>query len=278
MMTSMKRLALLCLTLLLFAIQVLAQQQEFTPSELAATYVTGHRFGGSSLTLEVDGRYSIESGDCTMEYFNSGSYVLSAGVLRLTVFKQTAKQRGEDREINLLDPNGRKEVFGKDASEDIEKEFRLLPLKWTDRIYLIDEKDMNAFANAINLSLEPRSELSSEPYYGSFYLRKGDEQKKVIGSPSVSEKWLAFLLSKPLTATIVSLKREGQEETATINKGSRDGGRVGMRLLAKDEVPNPWWGAEIISVEPKSSKVRVGADSKVGDKLVTKYERRDIYQ
>jgi hypothetical protein len=51
-----------------------------------------------------------------------------------------------------------------------------------------------------------------------------------------------------------------------------------MQLLAKDEDPTPWWGAEIISVERTSSKVQIRADLKVGDKLSTKYERKDIYR
>lgn len=278
MIAKLNRLSLVCFCVLLFMAQALAQQQEFTPNGLAATYGVGHRFGGSSLTLEADGRYSIESGDCTMEYFDSGTYTHSAGVLHFTILKQTAKGRGGEREINLLDPNGRKEVFGNSESGEIPRAFKLLPVKWSERVYLIYESDLNNFANAINLGLEPRSELSSEPYYGSFYLRRGDEQKKVSGSPSLPEKWQSFLLSKAIVTTVVSLDGDGREKIATVNKGSRDGLKVGMRLLAQDEEPSPWSGAEIISVEEKSAKVRIGADLKVGDKLGTKYERRDIYR
>lgn len=269
-MVYMKELPLLCLTILVFAAQALAQQ-EFTVNDLVGKYAAGHRFGSSSLTIEADGRYFIESGDCTREYFDSGSYVLVDGVLRLTILKQTAKRRGDDREINLLDPTERKEIFGDDVTGEIERELRLLPVKWSDRIYLIYEKDLGDFANAINLNLEPRSELSSEPYFGQFYLRKGDEQKKVGGSPSLPEKWLAFLLRRPVTATIINIEGDGQERTATVNKGSRDGLKVGMRLLAREERPSLWSGAEIISVEETSARVRVDAELKAGDKLSTKY-------
>jgi hypothetical protein len=268
----------MCIAVLLFAVQSVAHHREITPDKLVATYVVGHRFGSSSLTLEADGRYSIESGDCTMEYFDSGTYILSEGALHFTVLKQTAKGRGSEREINLLDPNERKEVFGNDASGEIKKEFKLLPVAWSERIYLIYESDSNNFANAVNLGLEPRAELSSEPYYGSFYLRQGDEQKKVSESPSLPEKWLSFLLSKPVTAAIVGIEGDAQEKMATINKGSKNGLKVGMRLLAKDEEPSLWSGAEIVSLEESSAKVRVGTELKVGDKLSTKYERRDIYR
>ena len=185
MRVRMNRLPLLCLTPLVLAIQVLAQQQEFTPNELAATYVTGNRFYSSSLTLEADGHYSIKSADCTMEYFDSGTYVLSAGVLHLASLNLIAKRRGEDREINLLDPIERKRAFVEELPEYIKAESTLLPLRWSDRIYLIYEEDLSRFANAIKLGAEPRSELKPELYYGSFYLRQGDEQKKVSGSPSL---------------------------------------------------------------------------------------------
>lgn len=100
----------------------------------------------------------------------------------------------------------------------------------------------------------------------------------ISGSPSLPEKWLALLLRKPVTATIVSIEEDGQERVATIDKGSRAGLKVGMRLIGQNEEPSPWSVSELIVVEEKSAKLRVGPASKVGEKLTTRYEPRDRYR
>lgn len=277
MLTGLSRILISSSVVMLLAAQASARQQWLSASELAATYAVAHRYGGSSLTLEADGRYSDESGDCTTEYFGSGTYVLADGVLRLSILKQTAKRRGVGGEVNLLDPDARKETFG-DAGGEIRREFTLLPVSWGERVYLIGEDALKDFANAINLGLEPRSGLISEPYYGSFYLRRGDEQKTAGGRPSLPDGWHSFLLDRPVTGTILVIEGDARERTAKINKGAREGLKAGMRLLAKGEEPSLWSGAEVISVEEDSARVRVGPGPKVGDRLTTKYERRDVYR
>jgi len=102
---------LLFLTVGLFATHTSAQQQSNAKS-LVGTYQTGHRFGGSDLTLKADGIYVRQSSDCTMEYTESGIYVSSAAVLHFKTLKSVAKSHGGEREINLLDPNERKAIFG----------------------------------------------------------------------------------------------------------------------------------------------------------------------
>lgn len=278
MVTKRKVPLLLCLICLLIRVN-LATQQTLSPSELAGTYYAGHNFGGSSITLKADGSYSDSSGTCTFTTEESGTYLLSEGVLRFKILKYTGKQNGSEQEVDLFDSQARREFFGYRDDEKVvplKTDYALLPLKWGERIYLVDEKDLDNFTSAINFGLEPRSEMRSEPYYGSFYLRQGDEQKEVSGSPALPEKWLAFLLSKPVIATIVGIEGDGQERVATINKGSRAGLKVGMKLIGKEEEPSPWSITELFSVEAKSAKMRVGPESKVGDKLTTKYERKDF--
>ena len=116
----------------------------------------------------------------------------------------------------------------------------MLPIKWSDRMYLIFEDDLSNFANAVNFGREPRSDFSSEPFYGSFYLREGDEKKKVSGAPAMPDMWSSVLLRRPVVATIVVLKGDDKGTLATLNKESKSGLRVGMRMLAKDEEPSPW--------------------------------------
>jgi hypothetical protein len=265
-------LCLLFLTVGLSATHSIAQQQNKFDS-LVGTYSTGHTFGFSAFTLSSDGTFVRHSRDCTLQYIQSGTYVSSAEVLHFKILKSIAKPHGGEHEINLLDPNESKAVYGKDSGE-ISTEFELLPIKWSDRMYLIFEDDLTNFANAVNFGLEPRSDLSSEPYYGSFYLREGDQKKKVSGAPAIPDKWSAVLLRRPVVATIVALKGDDKGTLATLNKGSKSGLRVGMRMIMKDEEPSPWSVAEIVSVTKKSAVLRTARATMVGDKLSTKYESR----
>jgi len=260
--------SLLFLILGLFATYGIAQQPE--SKSLVGSYTIGHTFGFSALTLDADGSYVMKTSDCTMEYTRSGTYVSSSKALHFEILKYVATDHGGIREINMLDPNERKGVFGKDSGE-MPAEFELIPITWSDRIYLIDEDDLSNFANAVNFGVEPRAELSSEPYCGSFYLRDGDQKKKVSGAPGIPDKWSSLLLRRPVVATIVSLKGDDKETLATLNKGSKSGLRVGMRLLTKNEEPNPWSGAQVISVTTKSAVIRAWSGVMVGDKLSTKY-------
>ena len=264
-------LFVVCLT---FTVSVSAQQT-LSVNELAGTYVAGHNFGGSSITLEADGTYSQNSGACTMATKESGKYLLSDGVIRFTILKYTGVQfSDESKEIDLFNDEARKEFYGYRDGEKVEPlktEFTLLPVKWGERIYLIDEDDLKDFSNAINLGLEPRNELRSEPYYGQFYLRESDLSKSASGKPSLPTEWQSFILSKPVTAKIVAVEPQGKTKIATINRGSRDGLKVGMKLLVKEQEPSPWGKeGEILSVEERTAKVQV-EDLKVGDILNSKY-------
>jgi hypothetical protein len=277
--------------ILLFSVTQSPAQQESTFKKFAGTYVTGHEFGGGSIKLEADGTFSDGGGsDDGTEISTSGNYTLSNGVLHFKITKQTGKRAGDRKEFNLLNLEERKEMFRGDDSGEVEREFKYLPIEWSERIYLINEIDLKDFANAINLGLEPRSSLTSGwdtlPWYGSFYLRSGDEQKKVTGIPNLPEKWLSFLLRKPVTATVISVQKIEKKQfitisTATINKGSKDGLKIGMKLLSKDEVPSQWDGAEVVSVEKATAKIQARlskAELKIGDKLSTIYKPKMLYR
>lgn len=290
MKAKINRVALLCLAVLLSAVQSQAQQEEVF-KKFAGTYVTGHEFGGGSLTLEADGHFSTGSGsDDGTEVSTSGTYNLSEDRLRFIIVKRTGRRGSKGREFNLLDSRERKEMFGDSDNGVIQREFIMMPVEWSGRIYLLYEKDLNNFVNAVNLGIEPRATLTSNyyssPWYGSLYLRSGDEQKNVTGAPSLPEQWRSFFLSKPITATVISIEETKKEQfsttvTATINKGSRDGLKVGMRLLTEDEEPSPWDGTEVISVGVKTAKIRtrlVRSELKVGDKISSRYEPKEPYR
>jgi hypothetical protein len=282
MATRTIRSVLLFVVCLVFTAN-LSAQQILTASELTGTYVAGHNFGGSSINLQADGTYSQDSGACTMATKRSGKYFLSDGIVRFTILKYTGVQfSDESKEIDLFNSEALKEFFGYGNDEKVEPpttEFSLVLVKWGERVYLIDDSNLRDFSNAINLGLEPRPELRSEPYYGSFFLREGDLQKSVTGKPSLPAEWQTFLLGKPVTAKIVAIETQDKTQIATINRGSRDGLKVGMKLLLKDQEPSLWSrGGEILSVETRTAKVEV-YDLKVGDILNSKFvSARPLYR
>jgi hypothetical protein len=66
-----------------------------------------------------------------------------------------------------------------------------------------------------------------------------------------------------------------------IDKGSRDGLKVGMRLVTEDEEPSLWSGTEVTSVKEKEALIRtdkVRSELKVGDKISSRYEPKDPYK
>ena len=176
----------------------------------------------------------------------------------------------------MLDPN---EV----APEKIEKEFTLVPVEWSGRIYLIYDSELQAFANAVNLGIEPRQTLQSHydvsPWFGSFYLRKGDQKNQVRGKPGLPKEWLTFLLDRPMRTRVVKVESVKQEKYGTvsvviIDKGGKDGLKVGMRLIAKKEIPNLSNGTSVISVTRNRAKLEaiLNRPVKVGENISSRYE------
>ena len=280
MITKIIASFLLCLICLLSTAGTPAQQT-LNANELAGTYISMAQFSSSAITLDSNGNYYDDSTSCTFTTAESGTYVFSDGILRFTIVKYTGKHNGDETEVDLFEPQGRKEIFGYSGDEKVEPlktKFSLIPVKWDGRIYLIQDDDLQSFSNAINLGLEPRSTLHSEPYYGAFYIRQGDEKKSVSGKPSLPAEWQSFLLSSPVTVEIIAIEKQGEYQVATINSGSEDGLKVGMKLITEDQKPAPWSDiGSVLSVEEKTAKVKV-YDLKVGDSLSTRYVPKDIYR
>ena len=131
---------------------------------------------------------------------------------------------------------------------------------------------MDNFTNAVNLGLEPRRTLIAEPYYGQFFLRKGDETKIVSGNPSLPKQWSSLLLEKPVAATVVHVESQGSEIIVTIDKGSEAGLKAGMRLIEVHAAePSLSFDPVIISVEKGSAKLKAHRAWEVGDKLTTRF-------
>lgn len=249
-------------------------------------YITGHNFGGGSITLNLDGTFSEGGGsdDGTLVW-TKGTYRLLDCKLLFQVTISTLK-RGDAPEVNLLDPVEVQKRFGP-GETPAKKEFVRIPIEWTGRIYLVPEDEMNRFADAVNLGIEPRPALFSDeymgsPWLGSFYMRKGDEKIKTAGLPPIPKPWSDLLLARPVIAKVIKINtvEKGKFDTifiATINKGSRHGLKQGMKLVTGNEDLSPWWGTEVVAVQVNTAQIKVTVAReilKVGDKVTSIYKSR----
>jgi hypothetical protein len=266
---------LLCIYTFVMSVLAFSQTKTYSDKDLFATYSSGHRFGGGSITLNENGTYNDASGDCTNEYNQSGEYVFEAGVLNFTISKYTTNSHDGLKIIDLLNPLQRQSFFH--DTDKIEKNFKMVPIKWDDRIYLIYSGNVNEFCNAVNLGIEPRKTLSSEPYIGAFYLRDGDETKPVTGFPKVSDELISFFLNKPVDATITKVDLDSKIKTAFINKGNNNKLKVGMRLVINNQEPSPWSGAVIIEVFKSTAKISITEKVNIGDKVSTRFKFKQDY-
>lgn len=266
----------------LIPVAVLSQSAKNESQQFVGDYSYSFSFGGSSIKLREDGTFQLDSGSCTFTTQERGTYVFADGNLRFTILKYTGKQNGDGQEIDLFDNKSRAKFYGyaeEEGKDTPQKtEFVLYPVTWGERRYLIYESDLDDFTDAINFGLEPRDFSPQNTYYGSFLLRDGDEEKKTKGVPTLPSKYVDRLLSKPITATIVSVETVGKEQVATIDQGRLAGVKVGMRFIPKEQQPEPWSKDGIVlSVDDTSARVR-SSGRLIGEVLTTKPERKDRFQ
>ncbi len=110
----------------------------------------------------------------------------------------------------------------------------VVPVAWGERTYLISEKELPAFASAVNLGDEPR-----EGAQGSFLMRKGDEHHKVYGVPMLPPARQSLIRKVPLEVGVVSANRLRDNHADSfecryrlkLDHGANDGLAAGMNLL-----------------------------------------------
>ncbi len=279
MMLTASKLFLLSHAITLVAIATQAQPRQLQASDLIGTYTHSAAFAGSSVTIEPAGKFHIDVSDCTQEYYYGGTYAFRNGVLILTTTKETVKGHGEtdDQAKNLLDAKVFREMYHEDPPTE-RKNDELVPIQWGERLYLIEKEELSEFCNAINLGLEPRNDLRSNGYLGSFYLRNGDQNKSASGHPALTSDLLGLLLTKPVESTIKSILREDDVDIAVIDKGSEVGLKPGMRMIVTEQDswdgPDLWTGLVVVSAEPNFAKLKVLGRANVGDKVSSKFVDR----
>lgn len=133
---------------------------------------------------------------------------------------------------------------------------QLRPVRWGERVYLIDASDMAKFVNSINLGEEPRTGA-----YGYVLLRRGDEKKTVVGLPDLPADQLAAIRSVALKPKVTASKRTSSLKNTgyctdtyelTFDRGLADGIGPGveLQLLERDR---SWDRVRIVSAEQETS-------------------------
>ncbi|HEV8138393.1 MAG TPA: hypothetical protein VGP81_01355 [Pyrinomonadaceae bacterium] len=266
-----------CAVVLLLLSEAAGQKRDAKTTDLIGSYTHSSRYAGSIITIEPDGKFHIDSSDCTQEYFESGTYKFENQVLSFVTTKRTVKGHGEsdDKARNLLDPKVYEEQYHQKLPAD-DRTSELMPVTWGDRVYLIDKASLPEFCNAINFGLEPRKELGTDWYLGSFYLRNGDEQKTAAGRPSLSQELMELLLETAVEARIINIEYEGDKQIAVIDRGRDAGLKEGMRFVFVDrqtfwDGPSLWSGLVVVSVTRDMARLKVFENANIGDKVSSKF-------
>ncbi|MBX7173824.1 MAG: rod shape-determining protein MreC [Pyrinomonadaceae bacterium] len=272
----MKNLTLLIL-FLLFAVNIFSQTT-YTPKDIAGEYIYSSGYVGASFCLKDDGSYEFRtfSDCCGNDWKEIGTYSIKTNLVQFKIIKYTLGQ------YNLFDPKEKAAAFKKFypesdfKDEKIETEHEIHIVSWGERVYLLNYNDLYKFAAAVNLGFEPRGQIIHHDFLTTdFYLRSGDEKKIVSGKPNLPNEWLSYILDSPINASITKIEGAKHERKYTVNKGSKEGLKVGMCFIrenTKIDYENLVW---VISVEEHSAILEVQSlifppDYKIGDILTTK--------
>lgn len=112
----------------------------------------------------------------------------------------------------------------------------LTVVRWGARRYLVPTDDVIGFCNDVNQGDEPRTDV-----HGRYLLRRGDESKKVSGSPELPLEDRACLLASPVEANVLTVgastlrssiaEWKFKDTPVTLDAGSERGLRIGMELV-----------------------------------------------
>ncbi len=199
---SFKSVSLSLVAMLSFGAPALSKDMDKTKTvkDFAAAYYAGDGLGfNRNIVLEPDGSFKFKWTGCMGVYGEStGTAKLVNGIIELPPY--TAK--------------------------DIKQPTSLTPVKWGERLYLIETEKLLDFCNDINQQREPRKDKK-----GFTFMRLGDEQKDASKAQAeLPKEWREFILTKPLKGTVVK-KLNGN--TAEIDLGAKDGLKKGMLLTSR---------------------------------------------
>lgn len=105
---------------------------------------------------------------------------------------------------------------------------RLHVVRWGERVYLVPDGDVLAFANRVNGGLEPRETRRGRPF-----LRLGDEERVVDGLPRVPAEHAELFLDAPVDGTVLGPCGVGGK-CVRVDRGARVELRIGLELRFSD--------------------------------------------
>lgn len=127
---------------------------------------------------------------------------------------------------------------------------------WGERRYLVEDRELEDFGNAINSRAEPRWEPQ-----GLFYLRREDENKSATGLPDLPERARLMLHAEPLSARVVAVstpsvvRHEAGFEEVVLDVALDAGARRGVlpKLALRGDFS---CRLDVYAVSPASSSAR----------------------
>jgi hypothetical protein len=255
------------MTMVMVSVWTARQTMTASPQPLAAIegeYVAGSGHYGTVLTLHKSGRFDFTT------------YQDIIGV------KPRTNQGTATLSGNSLTLKPKQPIRPKESWETLNTEY--LVVRWGKRLYLVPTaKDgIINFCNAINLGFEPRTFPAGWPY-----LKASDAKVKVRGYPSLPNKWQGYLVRKPITGSVISVRlttKTGADPydphgpsvriaVATVNAGRKAGLRPGMRLDVKPPSGSPLLEVVKVSADKCTVEFPVFAGTvllKVGDRVSTR--------
>lgn len=127
---------------------------------------------------------------------------------------------------------------------------RFFPVQWGERLYLVADDDMERFCEDVPREWAWNRHGHPGWRIETYYLRIGDEAKRLDGSPRVPEPlWKIF--GHPFRASVVSVKDDGR---IVIDRGE-DGGLARGVFLSLDGVPDSAY--EVMYTHAKSAMCRL---------------------
>jgi len=169
--------------------------------EFAGSYYQGDGTGVNwYLHLHGDGTFAFRWDGClgTYDEKSGGWNVLPDGTIELVIRSQKT------------DPVGRSIPLA------------LRPIRWGNRLYLVDSSALLDFCNLVNSGSEPRHEA-----HGLAFLRDDDWDRAVAGTPDVPNSWRSFLLAAPVRGQITKVLGK---KNAEIDRGGDHGLKRGMEV------------------------------------------------
>lgn len=137
---------------------------------------------------------------------------------------------------------------------------RMVPVRWGDRRYLLEERDLPEFCLRVRSGEEPRR--TSE---GIFYLREGDWERPAAGQPDVPEAYRVYFSAEARFGKITWLDASGKA-WASLGEGKVT---AGQRVYVEGKYG--WEDAEVVELKGETSVVKlvVEGELKAGARVAT---------